>query len=364
MSSAVVGRLVAVTLAAGLALGVADGAGSGAARATGSAKAYFVVGQQLRAVAAPGARADDAIRRLLAGPRAGEITRGMRSFVPNNAKLEVTSRSADTVTVDLGAALARAGNAEARTARLAQIVYTVTSVRGVRSVRVQVAGDVPASNLFPYYDLTRPLTRAEIARPKVKLREPPAPRQRPPSAATRRLQQRLADLGFLAKDHVDGRPGPETTFAVIAFQKWTGLARDGVIGPATTSALATARRPVPIGSGSGRRIEVLLDRQLALLVDDKLVVRTVGVSTGKGVNATPPGSFKIFRKEVKSWSYPFQVWLPWASYFFGGIAFHEYPDVPTAAASHGCVRVPVYDAEFLYRFAPLETPVRVLTSST
>ena len=52
---------------------------------------------------------------------------------------------------------------------------------------------------------------------------------------------------------------------------------------------------------------------------------TVPVSTGKGSNATPIGSFRIFRKEVKSWLFPFQVWLPWASYFVGGVAFHEYP---------------------------------------
>jgi lipoprotein-anchoring transpeptidase ErfK/SrfK len=70
-----------------------------------------------------------------------------------------------------------------------------------------------------------------------------------------------------------------------------------------------------------------------------------------------------FRKEVKSRSYPFQVWLPWASYFFGGVAFHEYPDVPNEAASHGCVRVPQYWSQRLYRFAPVGTPVRVLTRS-
>ncbi len=89
----------------------------------------------------------------------------------------------------------------------------------------------------------------------------------------------------------------------------------------------------------------------------------MAVSTGKGSNATPPGSFRIFRKEIKSWSYPFQVWLPWASYFVGGIAFHEYPDVPTQAASHGCVRVPRYDAQLLYKFGTLRTPVKVITKS-
>ena len=353
--------LVSLVLAA---LGGAAGGVPEAAAAAGSVKAYFVLGQQLRAVPAPGARARDALRRLLEGPSAGEIKLGMRSFVPRGAKVEATSRAGHTVTVDLGAALAKAGTAEARTARLAQIVFTVASVHGVKFVRVRVDGRVPPAGLFPRYDLTRPVTRAEIARPKVKLREPPAPRLRPPSPKVQKLQQRLADLSYLTTTHVDGRPGTETTFAVIAFQKWTGLTRDGVVGPATSRALATAKRPIPIRSGAGRRIEVLLDRQVALLVEGSRVVRTVGVSTGKGSNATPPGSFRVFRKEVKSWSYPFQVWLPWASYFVGGIAFHEYPDVPTQAASHGCVRVPTYDAQFVYSFAPIGTPVYVITSST
>jgi lipoprotein-anchoring transpeptidase ErfK/SrfK len=93
-------------------------------------------------------------------------------------------------------------------------------------------------------------------------------------------------------------------------------------------------------------------------------VLTIPVSTGKGVaNATPPGSFQIFRKEVKSWSYPFPEWLPWASYSNGGIAFHEYPDVPTQAASHGCVRAGSTGGSYSTAFAPIGTAVRVLTRS-
>ena len=49
---------------------------------------------------------------------------------------------------------------------------------------------------------------------------------------------------------------------------------------------------------------------------------------------------------------PYAVWLPWASYFVGGVAFHESPEVPSTAASHGCVRVPHGDAEWLYRRIP------------
>ena len=361
---ALIGSLT-LTIAAGLALpgsGGAVGSGSTTARATSPAKAYFVLGQQLVAVPAPRATIKGAIARLIGGPSTNEIRRGVRSFVPKTVKLEAASRTGHTATVDLSSAFAE-GNAEARTARLAQLVYTVSSVPGVTSVRVQIDGRAPATGVFPRFDLTLPLTRAEITRPKVELPKNPAPRLGAPSPATRKLQQRLADLGYLPANRVDGRPGAETAFAVTAFQKWAGLPRDGVAGPATTKALATAERPLPITPGTGNRIEVLLDRQLALLIEGNRVLLTVAVSTGKGSNATPPGSFRIFRKEIKSWSYPFQVWLPWASYFIGGIAFHEYPDVPTQAASHGCVRVPRYDAQLLYRFGSLRTPVKVIAKS-
>jgi lipoprotein-anchoring transpeptidase ErfK/SrfK len=56
----------------------------------------------------------------------------------------------------------------------------------------------------------------------------------------------------------------------------------------------------------------------------------------------------------------YSVWLPYASYFNGGIAFHESRDVPAYPASHGCVRVPRDDAPLVYTFAALHLPVRVL----
>jgi lipoprotein-anchoring transpeptidase ErfK/SrfK len=55
--------------------------------------------------------------------------------------------------------------------------------------------------------------------------------------------------------------------------------------------------------------------------------------------------------------------MPWASYFVGGIAFHEYPSVPSYPASHGCVRVNAYDAPRLYEFATSGTQVSVLSGT-
>ena len=67
-----------------------------------------------------------------------------------------------------------------------------------------------------------------------------------------------------------------------------------------------------------------------------------------------------YRREQRSWSYSYRVWLTWAAYFNRGIAFHGYRTVPVYAASHGCVRVPFPFARELYAFARLGTRVDVL----
>jgi lipoprotein-anchoring transpeptidase ErfK/SrfK len=71
------------------------------------------------------------------------------------------------------------------------------------------------------------------------------------------------------------------------------------------------------------------------------------------------GDFKVYAKVIYSWSVPFHVWMPYAAYFRGGIATHQSPDVPSYPASHGCVRLPEGEAERVYRFVDVGTPVAV-----
>lgn len=60
---------------------------------------------------------------------------------------------------------------------------------------------------------------------------------------------------------------------------------------------------------------------------------------------------------------PFREWLPWALPFVGGIAYHEFPDVPTFPASHGCVRQSSTVARWTYDFAAVGMPVKVIARS-
>lgn len=178
------------------------------------------------------------------------------------------------------------------------------------------------------------------------------------------VQRRLAELGFLPRSGVDGIFGGQSRGAVIAFQKWEGLVRDGIPGPVTQRALAAGKRPTPVTNRRGTRIEILLDRQVLLFIHRRRVVRVAHVSTGRPRFATPRGRYEIFRKRRRARSIPYDVWLPLASYFVGGIAIHQSRSVPVRPASHGCVRATVNDARWLYRRTPIGTPVRVLARST
>ncbi len=239
---------------------------------------------------------------------------------------------------------------EAIKGRVAQVTYTLTSLRNVDEVRVQSGG----------IGVSSPKDRADFSEPD-RVPAPPGRGSRYGSRSTgaRSLQQKLADLGYLPASGVDGVIGYQTEQAVMAFQGWEGLVRDGVAGPVTRTALETAKRPRPSARRPKRLMEVRIGRGVLMLVRGGRAVRTIHISAGAPGNDTPTGRYEVFRKELMSWSVPFSAWLPYASYFNNGIAFHEYPDVPPFPASHGCVRVPSPEAPLVYRFARIGTTVVV-----
>jgi lipoprotein-anchoring transpeptidase ErfK/SrfK len=330
-------------------------------------KLYFTSGEQFRPVerdlpdaGSPLAAATEA---LVEGPtkqeRSAEVV--PRTQIPAGVEIEEVSRSEDgTATAELSpeflAGIPRdpaerdAAEQADLNARLAQVTYTLTQFKGVESATV-VSGGVSVKTAQERADYQPPAEKA----PRIEKAKGAS------VTGTRAVQRRLAELHYLPRSAVDGRNGYRTQQAVIAFQAWEGLARDGIVGPVTRAALAEARRPRPRASGPSRRIEVFRDKGVALVIRKGRTKRAIHVSTGvpDPSTVTPAGRFEVFRKEVNSWSVPFQQWLPYASYFFEGIAFHEYASVPPYPASHGCVRVPAPEVKWLYRFARIGTAVIV-----
>ena len=60
-----------------------------------------------------------------------------------------------------------------------------------------------------------------------------------------RLQELLTELGYEVGS-IDGRFGPATNAAVMAFQADNGLEPDGLFGPASNDALRELLRPLPV----------------------------------------------------------------------------------------------------------------------
>ena len=178
--------------------------------------------------------------------------------------------------------------------------------------------------------------------------------------AARKLNARLAELTYLSHRHVVDRFTDATFHALVAFQKYEGLNPDGTASRRTLAVLGRADAPRPSTFAGRERVEVSLEHQLAFLVERGSVRRTVPVSAGRRGDATPRGSFAVYRRERRPRPLPFAVWLPWAAYFHRGIAFHGYPDVPAYPASHGCVRVPEPFAAELYAFAQVGRRVLVV----
>jgi lipoprotein-anchoring transpeptidase ErfK/SrfK len=209
--------------------------------------------------------------------------------------------------------------------------------------------------------LARPAVRLRAVSAELRVLPRTAPAHRVPSRVLRvgAVNQRLFNLHFL--------PGPgsseyttATVDAVIAFQKWAGITRDGTAGPQTQKALAQAAAPTPLLQRAGRRVEVSISKQLALEVSGGKVLWVLPVSTAMPGYVTPLGRYRVYSKSVESWSNRYKEWLPDASYYAGGRALHGLASVPPFPASHGCIRVPLQFAPLLYKFDTVGTEIDVL----
>jgi len=135
--------------------------------------------------------------------------------------------------------------------------------------------------------------------------------------------------------------------AVMAFQKAYRLPRTYVMDYDDWRKLDVAARVRPRHAAPSRHLEIDETRQILMLVTDGAVIGVVPVSTGATGN-TPEGAFRILRKNPMSATYDGSVGLPRFMTFYGSMGIHGYPFVPPYPASHGCVREPLWVADWVY----------------
>jgi lipoprotein-anchoring transpeptidase ErfK/SrfK len=171
------------------------------------------------------------------------------------------------------------------------------------------------------------------------------------------LQTLLKEKGFY-RGAIDGKIGPQTQQAIMAFRKEVGVTRSFSWSSSLDGLLRDYQRPwLPYRHEEPDRVEVNLTRQVMYLIRNNKVVQIFPISSGNGqpyknsfgsfTNArTPTGDFRI-QRHIKGLrvSYLGELWNPW--YFTGGYAIHGSGSVPAQPASHGCVRVTMWDSDWL-----------------
>ena len=191
-----------------------------------------------------------------------------------------------------------------------------------------------------------------------------------------RLQRRLNCLEYYYGS-LDGSYGSGTESAVRAFQKRNGLTQSGVAGTDTLALLFSedalkALKPyvLKISTADQRVYAYGLDNNNEYTV----LVRTMKCSTGKDSTPTPKGTFQNSTGPGARWHYfkKYKCWAQYAYYIQGDIMFHSVlyneKDGPVTQssvnnlgrkASHGCVRLSVEDAKWIYTNCPVNTKIIV-----
>jgi len=168
------------------------------------------------------------------------------------------------------------------------------------------------------------------------------------------LQRALLAEGFATP--VTGYYDDGTARAVLAFRKVNGLGRDGFASLEVYAKLARGQGTFPLRyPKAGKHVEFDWSRQVLVLAKGGRPYRVYPASSGKPSTPTVFGTFHFYMKTPGTNSHG----MVYSNYFIGGYAVHGYADVPSYAASHGCIRVPIPNAVSIYNWIDLGDAIYV-----
>jgi hypothetical protein len=177
--------------------------------------------------------------------------------------------------------------------------------------------------------------------------------------SVRLLQSELNALHYVVP--LSGIFDGGTSRAMVAYRKVAGLERVAYAGKGVFDRLGHGGGSFHVHyPGDGRHVEANLTRQVLAEIDPGGQVRAIYMmSSGKPSTPTVVGRFQVYTKSpgVNAKG------MVDSNYFIRGYAIHGYPEVPTYAASHGCLRVPIPDASSIYGWVQIGMPVDVYNES-
>lgn len=113
-------------------------------------------------------------------------------------------------------------------------------------------------------------------------------------------------------------------------------------------------------SDGGKRVYINKSTQTLTAYEGDEVVLTSRVSTGKSRSPTPNGTFQVGVKDRMHRSRLYNnAPMPYSVQFNNNYFIHGFSSVPNYPASHGCVRMPIGDAQELFEWITPGTPVTV-----
>jgi hypothetical protein len=174
-------------------------------------------------------------------------------------------------------------------------------------------------------------------------------------SSVRLLQSELNVLHYAVP--LSGVLDEGTGRALVAYRKMTGLERAPYAGRRVFQLLERGAGAFHVHyPHDGRHVEANLTRQVLAEIEPGGRVRELyTMSSGKPSTPTVVGRFQVYGKEPGTNSHG----MVDSSYFIRGYAIHGYAEVPTYAASHGCLRVPIANAPAIYGWVSVGMPVDV-----
>lgn len=202
------------------------------------------------------------------------------------------------------------------------------------------------------------------------------------------LQAKLFELGYYM-DEITGTYTNETKEAVVAFQQTNGLPADGITGEKTwnmvfnnqeTLEAGATPRPTPVPTPVPYAITIDVNNQVvtAYGLDENnqytKIVRQMVCSTGTYETPSSIGSWKLGSGRSRFPLFPkFNVYVQYWTPIANGMGFHSViyntkntMDLSVSTyshlgrrASHGCIRLQVADAKWIYENAGKGTVVTV-----